>query len=362
MYVSSQDRLQPWALPTQVVVMLLFGAALTGCVFGGPTEVGNGLIAFTQFVAGESQVFTIGPDGTGQRQLTFVGTNMFPAWSRDGSKIAFSSTRSGTAEIWIMEGDGSMQTQITFATPGGNFIPEWSPDGTRIVYASLQNTVGHPEVWVMDSDGGHQTRLTFTPPNPNGPTWSVHPSWSPDGQKLVYASTASGNTQIWMMNADGSDQAQITNGNGAQFPDSNASEWSRDGSTVAFWSGFETQFGEVWIMNPDGTNTWQLTETPDPLNSDNPVWSPDGSKIAFDTNRAGPVELWIMDSDGANPAPLVATNGGPASWQPVFAPPGEPIPTVSGWGVVAMVLLIVCCVSVVLRRRRGGLSPGQLGG
>lgn len=193
----------------------------------------------------------------------------------------------------------------------------------------------------MDSDGTNQTRLTFTPPNPNQPTWSVHPSWSADGQKLVYASTATGNTEIWMMNADGSEPLQMTSGNGAQFPDSNASEWSRDGSTIAFWSGFETQFGEVWTMAADGTNKQQLTETSDPRNSDNPVWSPDGSRILFDTNRAGPVELWVMDADGASPARLVATSGGPASWQPVVTPAATPIPAFSAWGAIGMALALL---------------------
>ncbi|MFQ5489886.1 MAG: TolB family protein [Phycisphaerae bacterium] len=310
-------------------------------------QVGNGLIAFTQSVGTGPQIFTIAPDGTNQRQLTFDGSNNFPAFSRDGTRIAFSSTRSGSAEIWIMDTDGSNQTQITFGTPGGNFIPEWSPDGTSIAYASQLDSVGHPEVWVMNADGTNQTRLTFTPPNPNGPTWSVHPSWSPDGQKLVYASTATGNTQIWRMDADGANPVQITNGNGPQFPDSNASEWSRDGSAVAFWSGFETQFGEVWIMSPDGSIKQQLTQTTDPFNSDNPVWSPDGSKILFDTNRAGPVELWIMDADGANPTPLVATAGGPASWQPVL----QPVPTISQWALLLMALLLLVAGSAVLRRR-----------
>ncbi|MFQ5461899.1 MAG: TolB family protein [Phycisphaerae bacterium] len=319
-------------------------------VVGAPGNVGNGLVAFTKATASGQQVFTIAVDGTGERQLTLDGTSTFPAWSRDGTSIAFSSNRSGTSEIWIMDADGANQTQITFNTPGGNFIPEWSPDGTRIAYASQQNDVGHAEVWVMNADGTNQTRLTFTPPNPNGPTWSVHPSWSPDGQKLVYASTATGSTQIWMMNADGTNQVPITNGNGPQFPDSNASEWSRDGSTVAFWSGFETQFGEVWAMNPDGTNKRQLTETADPLNSDNPIWSPDGTKIIFDTNRAGPIELWVMNADGTNPTPLVATSGGPASWQPVLIPPGDPVPTVSQWGVIVTVLLLLVAGSVVLLR------------
>ncbi|MCH8966670.1 MAG: PD40 domain-containing protein [Planctomycetes bacterium] len=95
-------------------------------------------------------------------------------------------------------------------------------------------------MWTINIDGTNQTRLTFTPQNPpNVPTWSIHPSWSPDGERIVYASTFSGSSQIWMMNAD-------------------------------------------------GTYRRQLTETADPLSSDNPVWSPDGSRILFDTNRAAP--------------------------------------------------------------------------
>ncbi|MFQ5429891.1 MAG: TolB family protein [Phycisphaerae bacterium] len=298
------------------------------CALAHAQIVGNGRIAFSKpDVFGQPQIHTIQPDGTNEIQLTSLGTNMFPAWSEDGAKIAFSSNRTGSFEIWTMDPDGSNQTQITFnaiTPPGGNFVPDWSPDGARFAYASMRNEVGHPEVWVMNTDGTNQTRLTFTPQNPpNVPTWSLHPSWAPDSARIVYASTFSGSSQIWMMNADGSNQVQMTDGNGPDFPESNASEWSRDGSKVAFWSGFETQFGEVWIMNPDGTNKQQLTVTVDPRNSDNPVWSPDGSKIVFDTNRAGPVELWVMDADGANPVPLVATSGGPASWQPVPLPPGD---------------------------------------
>ena len=115
-------------------------------------------------------------------------------------------------------------------------------------------------------------------------------------------------------------------------------------------SAEELQFGEVWSMNPDGSNKHQLTDTADPLNSDNPVWSPDGSKIIFDTNRAGPVELWVMDASGANPTALVPTAGGPASWQPILQPPGEPIPTVSEWGMIVMTLLLLVAGTVSLHR------------
>ncbi|MFQ5699730.1 MAG: hypothetical protein ACE5IL_15805 [Myxococcota bacterium] len=343
--------------PQRVASWAFIGIVLASAS-GEASQAANGLIAFSQIAGTRQQIFTIAADGTGQQQLTFDGENFFPAWSRDGSKIAFSSTRTGATEIWVMDATGANATQITFATAGGNFIPEWSPDGTRIAFASLLDSVGHPEVWVMDSDGGNPIRLTVTPSNPSLPTWSVHPTWSPDGQQLIFASTASGSTQIWKMNADGSNQVQITNGNGAQFPDSNASEWSRDGSRVAFWSGFETQFGEVWSMNPDGSNRIRLTDTTDPLNSDNPVWSPDGSKILFDSNRAGPIELWVMDADGANPVPLVATSSGPASWQPILLTP-QPVPSISRWGLLLMTLMILVAVRRVFSDVSRSTAPTE---
>jgi len=324
---------------------------LAGAAGALPPAVGNGLIAFTQSVSGTPQIFTIAPDGTGQQQLTFNGENIYPNWSRDGSQIAYSSTASGAAEIWVMNADGTSATQLTFGTPGGNFVPEWSPDGAKIAYASLQDSVGHPEVWVMNSDGTAPTRLTFTPPNPGAPTWSIHPTWSADGQTLAFASTSSGNTEIWTMNSDGTGQQQITTGNGPGYPDSNASEWSRDGSKLAFWSGFETQFGEIWTMDPDGSNKTRLTETLDPRNSDNPVWAPDGTKLLFDTNRSGPVELWLMDADGANPNFLVATAGGPASWQAIPVP--EPVPAMSSEGVAALSIVLLGLGVLLLSAQEG---------
>ncbi|MFQ5668540.1 MAG: TolB family protein [Candidatus Binatia bacterium] len=114
-------------------------------------------------------------------------------------------------------------------------------------------------------------------------------------------------------------------------PDSNAPEWSGDGSQIVFWSGFESRFGEVWVMNADGTNRQQLTNTTDPMNSDNPAWSPDGTKIVFDSNRSGPgtVGIWLMDADGANPH-LLTSGSGQTSWQPVVGPSNEPFPDVVG--------------------------------
>lgn len=298
-------------------------------IAGVPIPVGNGRIAFSQGPLpggeGAKQIFTMNPDGSDRRQLTFGGDNIYPAWSKDGTKLAFSTDRTGFHEIWTMNPDGSDARQVSHGGPGGAlgaFVPDWSYDGTRIAYARVESTVGIPEVWVMNADGADARRLTTTPQAPSGPTWSLHPTWEPGDQRIYYASTAGGDSQIWGMFADGQGQHQKTNGLGAGYPQANAPQFSRDG-TLTFWSGLETQYGEVWKVrfSPPPLGPVRLTETPDPMNSDNPAWSPDGTKILFDSNRAGsggPVAIWIMNADGSGAQPLIPNTSGLGAWQPVF--------------------------------------------
>ena len=281
---------------------------------------GNGRIAFSAQASGAVHIFSIDAQGGSRLQLTTEGmTNEYPAWSPDGTAIVFSSNRTGTFELWTMRADGGAQTQDPTALPGGKFVPQLSPDGTTIVFAYIDPAIGHPEVWSISANGGDARKLTTTPKAATGPTWSLLPHFSPDGRRIVYASTKSGSSQIWIMNADGSGQTQITSGLGAEFPDANAPKWSPDGSKIAFWSGFETQYGEIWTMRADGTDARQLTDQPGTISSDNPAWSPDGTKILFDTNRESSPQIWMMNADGSDQHLLVDIGIGNTqfSWQPL---------------------------------------------
>ncbi len=286
---------------------------------GEPVSIGNGRIAFSRFVNGESQIFTAAAGGTDERQLTFAYENSYPAWSKDGTRLAFSSNRSGGFEIWSMNPDGSDQEQITHGAPGGSYVPEWSYDGTRIAYAFLDPGVGHPEVWVMNADGTDPNRLTVTPPGGQF-TWSLNPTWEPGDARIYYASTASGESQIWGMFSDGRGQEQKTFGFGPGAPHSNAPEFGRDGR-LTFWAGIESQYGEVWTWDmAGGGSPAPLTSTPDPMNSDNPSWAPDGSRLLFDSNQpghGGGVNVWFMTSDGFDGGLLIPGAIGPTSWQPI---------------------------------------------
>ena len=292
---------------------------------GTPVPVGKGLVAYTRVLGGVPQIFTAQPDGSGEQQLTTAGNNLYPAWSWDGARIVFSSNRTGPHELWTMNPDGSDQEQLTFSTPAGpmvpgaHFVPDWSPDGTRIAFASVQGGAGHPEIYAMHADGSGMTRLTFTPPGPGGAMGAVHPSWSADGELIAFGSGASGSAQVWRMASDGTGQQQLTNGLGPGFPEANVPEFSRDGSRLVFWSGIEGMFGEVWTMDPDGSNPLQLTQTQDPLNSDNPSWSPDGVHVLFDSNQSAVgIDVFLIDAGGGPPAPFLPGASGQTAWQPAF--------------------------------------------
>jgi TolB protein len=137
------------------------------------------------------------------------------------------------------------------------------------------------------------------------------------------------------MNADGTNERILTTEkrvNVRREPDgtatvletaneANAPAWSPVGNRIAFWSGIENRYGQVWTIHSDGTKSIQLTEDPTHRNSDDPSWSPDGKKILFSTGRSGRNELWVMDADGSNERKLSDIDAFPfpgrASWQPL---------------------------------------------
>ena len=251
-------------------------------------------LAFYTNRDGNAEVYVMNADGSGAVNLTnhpfqdgffqyFGSVYGRPAWSPDGSKIAFVSNRDGEkGEIYVMNSDGSGQTNLT-NSPHHDMFPDWSPDGTRIVFASIQD--GEPDVHVMNADGSNPVRLTD---NPAQDGW---PAWSPDGTRIAFTSLRDGNYEIYVMNADGSGQVNITNSEGNDWD----ARWSPDGQKIIWESSCCP--GGMNTMNSDGSDRQGLIDsgTFDAW----PDWSPDGSRIAFTSSRDGNNEIYVANADGS---------------------------------------------------------------
>jgi Tol biopolymer transport system component len=312
------------------VSVLLNSAA--SCATPTPTPV-NGKIAFVR----DGQILTINPDGTGAAPFfaTHMAEERSPAWSRDGSKLAFVSGVT-TAEIFIVNADGSGLTRLT-NDAGANIpdnSPTWSPDGHKIAWQRTPIGSSFPDIYIMDSvdansDGNGDNRLQITNFAPSNNS-AGKPSWSPDGTKIAFArSFAGGSQQIATMNIDGTNQIPVPTATGPNADDDAA--WSPDGNKIAFRRNVNGTH-QVLVVNVNGSGETVLTNDQGSSQRE-PAWSPDGAKIAFSSDKiiGSNKEIFVMNADGTNPI-RVTNNPGIdelPSWQGstsvASAPPNDNI-------------------------------------
>jgi Tol biopolymer transport system component len=269
-------------------------------------------IAFNRYTGEVTAIFTMNTDGSDVKQIT---DNQYysvdPAWSPDGTKIAFDTSRNnGDSEIYLMDADGS--NQAGFNPPAFGIDPAWSPDGKKIAY--WRDYVGI--IYVMNADGSNQKPLT------NGDAFDLEPSWSPDGSKIVFSSYRDGQTEIYVMNSDGSNQTRLTNDvvNYDEEP-----VWSPDGSRIAFTkylgcidfgAGIFCDGAQIMLMQPDGSNPTYLTGGNNVAWSSFSTWSPDSTQLAFESYIVG--EVYAIRADGSGLVDL--TNNDADDFFPSWGP------------------------------------------
>ncbi len=319
------------------------------------------------------EIFQVNPDGTGETLLTSNDVrDGSPAYSPDGTKIAWESQRDNVAgeplntEIYVANNDGDLEgpdvRRLTFnkgvlangtlsAIAATDFSPSWSPDGTEIVFHSGRTTtfsdggtspVNDFEIYKMSATTGESlvpaTRLTVNRGQ------DAIPSWSPDGTKIAFQGFPPGNVgamfpvnlEVFTMNPDGSGRTNVSNNPGTPNDpatttvneNSNGLDrdiiWSPDSQQIAYNSTRAgtvpgNQNNDVWRANRDGSNPVRLTRGPDTpvpqpfLDYDVPlVWSPDGTKILFSTSRDSTISDNIF---AAYTMDAVAGDTGPSSVQ-----------------------------------------------
>jgi Tol biopolymer transport system component len=296
-----------------VAVLCLAAPGIAQAAFPGE----NGKIAFER----GGDIYTIDPDGSGAQQVTSTGNNSEPAWSANGRRIAFTSTRDGNSEVYVMDERGGGQTNVT-NDPAPDSHPAWSPTGDRITFERFTPDAGW-DVYVMNAGGGGVTNITDA--SGSGPAETgVDPVWSPDGTRIAFVR---GNN-ITLINPDGTGLTALTH-----YPiptrDSHTNSydptWSPDGQWIAFMrisGGGPLFFYELLIIRSDGTESWTTY-----LNVSNGegAWSPDGREIVLQGNSSlERIDISAPDFPRVPPtAPIPNTSFGDHTpdWQPLVPEP-----------------------------------------
>jgi TolB protein len=269
-----------------------------------------GWITFTASDGGRRDVFLIRPDGTGEINLTLDLPNTFaeaPVWAPDGASIAFDGLPNSDVlrDIYLVTVGANPEQRPLTTQPGFDCYPSFSPDGQLMVYMSERE--GNRDLYIMDLEGNDVLRLT------DDPAYDYEPAWSPDGAQIVFVSRRTGDSEIYIINADGSNLRQLTDAPKLDW----RPVWSPDGEWILFES-WRNDNADIYMMRADGSDLTQLTDNP--AEDGNPTFSPDGRYIVFHSQRTGNYQLFIMDV--ANPAeqwhlPTASTRSLLPVWSPV---------------------------------------------
>ena len=259
----------------------------------------------------------------------------YPYWSPDGSQIVFQSNRlDDNSEVYIMDSDGLNIVRLTHSE-GFDENPIWSPDGESILFAT--NRDGNHEIYMMDVNGENQRNIS------NHPAYDGHPNFSPDGQKIIFNSsrimspnhsvdsafTRTSNIELYEMNLDGSNVTRVT-----RYPSWDTyPDISPDGTKIAFRRrtvdnilGKEIGNSEVFIANRDGSDAYNISNHP--AHDGWPAWSPDGTKIAFasERERARNWQIYTINIDGSELTRLTEFDSQGAEFtKPQWSPDGDKI-------------------------------------
>ncbi|MCS6872275.1 MAG: hypothetical protein RML95_12000 [Anaerolineae bacterium] len=251
-------------------------------------------LLYVREVDGLPALFSSRGDGSDARRLTRAGEPFtFPAWSSDGTRIAYTALVNGREQIFVAKADGS-DAKMALEMPNTRArAVAWSPDDKAIAFSS--NDVEVDDIYIYRFGEPSVQRIT------DGRGIETDPAWSPDGTKIAYAADPTGrggSLQIFVrdLTRQGREATiQLTSG-GQNF----SPVWSPDGTQIAYVSS-QGRGSRIFVMRADGSNKRQITFGDGSAENRDPSWSPDGRYIFFSSTRNGGVlNIFSMTPDGGN--------------------------------------------------------------
>jgi TolB protein len=286
-----------------------FADDIIGVLSGGLPGIAQTQIAYVSNKTGNKEIWVMDYDGANQHQLsTLKSIALTPRWAPDASRIAFTCyvpfRGITSAQICIY----STESNHLISFPryrGTNSSPAWSPDGSELAFMSSQG--GDPEIYVSDVNGGHLHRVTFAAGVNTSPTWNPK-----TGKQIVFVSDRAGTPVLYLSDSDGSNVQKI------DLPDMGYvidPSWSPNGQLVAFsWRRPSGNY-DIYVMDIVSHQLVELTR--DAGRNERPSWAPDGRHLVFESTRTGTRQIWSMLADGSQPRQLTyqGQNESP-NWSP----------------------------------------------
>lgn len=261
----------------------------------GEKGIAQTRIAYVSRRGSAKEIWMMDYDGADPRAVTRNGSiNLNPLFLGALDKLLFTSYLHGAPQFYRVD-PARPNPQAVFSSRGMNSAPAYNAMDDEVAFASTMD--GNSEIYRRKASGaGRAERLTFAG------SIETSPSWSPNGQELVFVSDRSGKPMLYIMDRDGSNSRRIT----YDFTYCGSPAWSPRGDRIVFTALDDGRNMNIYTIAPDGSDPVRLTSGG---SNESPTWSPDGRFIAFSSTRAGAADIYVMQADGSGLRRLTWSGG-----------------------------------------------------